>query len=315
MNWERVDIIKYKLFENFFLKDFSQINIITGPNNVGKTALLEVLFLGGVGVTPEGLIGGLGKIFKYRNFSPYPLKIKERFLDFLESLGEINIKFDDRELKIKLNKNTIESTINVKVDNKELEIELDKLKPLKIDDFIKNVNYIPSCFDERALIEMYSEILKESKEDELNELISKFDNRIKKFKIIPDEQLPLIEMSDKKTIPFSEFGEGFKRFLFYVVAAFNSKNGILLIDEIENGVWYKQFDFVLDNLVKLTKELNIQLFFTTHSYEIIKSFINLGEKNSVLIEMGINKKIDYILYSYEEMLEEIENFKEVRGWK
>lgn len=112
--WEKVQINKYKIFNNFSLEDFSQINLITGPNNIGKTTLLEVLFLGGVGVTPEWLMSGLAKIFKYRNFSPYKFK-NERFTEFLESLSEIDIQFDDRILKIKFNKNAFEANISVKV--------------------------------------------------------------------------------------------------------------------------------------------------------------------------------------------------------
>ena len=42
---KNIEIVKYKCFENFKLENLSRINIITGKNNVGKTALLEAFFL------------------------------------------------------------------------------------------------------------------------------------------------------------------------------------------------------------------------------------------------------------------------------
>ena len=40
-----IEIVKYKGFENLKLENLSQVNIISGENNIGKTALLEALFL------------------------------------------------------------------------------------------------------------------------------------------------------------------------------------------------------------------------------------------------------------------------------
>ena len=40
-----IEIVEYKGFKNLKLDNLSQINIISGENNIGKTALLEALFL------------------------------------------------------------------------------------------------------------------------------------------------------------------------------------------------------------------------------------------------------------------------------
>ena len=40
-----IEIVDYKGFKNLKLDNLSQINIISGENNIGKTALLEALFL------------------------------------------------------------------------------------------------------------------------------------------------------------------------------------------------------------------------------------------------------------------------------
>ena len=42
---ENIEIVDYKCFKDFKLDGLSRINIISGGNNVGKTALLEALFI------------------------------------------------------------------------------------------------------------------------------------------------------------------------------------------------------------------------------------------------------------------------------
>ena len=42
---EEIEIVEYKGFKNLKLENLSQINIISGENNIGKTALLEALFI------------------------------------------------------------------------------------------------------------------------------------------------------------------------------------------------------------------------------------------------------------------------------
>ncbi|CAB5495048.1 hypothetical protein THERMOT_232 [Bathymodiolus thermophilus thioautotrophic gill symbiont] len=42
---KNIKIEKFKCFENFKAKGFSRVNLITGKNNVGKTAFMEACFL------------------------------------------------------------------------------------------------------------------------------------------------------------------------------------------------------------------------------------------------------------------------------
>ena len=42
---DEIEIVEYKGFKNLKLENLSQINIISGENNIGKTALLEALFI------------------------------------------------------------------------------------------------------------------------------------------------------------------------------------------------------------------------------------------------------------------------------
>ena len=40
-----LSISRFRRFENFSMTSLDRVNVLTGRNNVGKTALLEALFL------------------------------------------------------------------------------------------------------------------------------------------------------------------------------------------------------------------------------------------------------------------------------
>jgi len=71
-------------------------------------------------------------------------------------------------------------------------------------------------------------------------------------------------------MPLSTFGTGLQRVLFIVASIMNSKDGIVLVDEIENGIHYSIMPKLWEVIFKLTQQYNCQLFVTTHSEEFMK---------------------------------------------
>ena len=64
----------------------------------------------------------------------------------------------------------------------------------------------------------------------------------------------------------------------------------MLIDEFENGLHYSIQEEVWEKLFKLAKELDIQVFATTHSQDAIKAFSKVAltdkEVDGKLIALG-----------------------------
>ena len=64
----------------------------------------------------------------------------------------------------------------------------------------------------------------------------------------------------------------------------------LLIDEFENGLHYSIQEEVWEKLFKIAKELDIQVFATTHSEDTVKAFCKISvadkEVNGKLISLG-----------------------------
>jgi AAA15 family ATPase/GTPase len=48
---KNIKINNFKCFDNFEAEGFARVNLITGKNNVGKTAFMEACFLGDTDLT------------------------------------------------------------------------------------------------------------------------------------------------------------------------------------------------------------------------------------------------------------------------
>lgn len=77
-----------------------------------------------------------------------------------------------------------------------------------------------------------------------------------------------------KLMPLNLLGDGIRRLLAIVSAVFDAKNGILLIDEIENGFHYTSLKTLWKAVFRAAQDFNVQIFATTHSYECIEAFAN-----------------------------------------
>ena len=71
--------------------------------------------------------------------------------------------------------------------------------------------------------------------------------------------------------PMSVTGDGTKRLLALALSFLRLRNGIMLIDEVENGLHHSALVDVWKNLEWLSREFNVQVFATMHSYECVKA--------------------------------------------
>ena len=81
--------------------------------------------------------------------------------------------------------------------------------------------------------------------------------------------------------PFSlkSMGDGILRLFQIVLALVNAQDGILLIDEMENGLHWSIQPKVWDVVFRLAEKLDIQIFATTHSRDGIEAFDAVWKKN------------------------------------
>lgn len=107
-------------------------------------------------------------------------------------------------------------------------------------------------------------------------------------------------------IPFRSLGGGIRRVRDIVLALVNVKDGMLLIDEIENSIHYSVQLELWQLIFQLAHHLNVQVFVTTHSWDCIEAFQKATQEDTqeegMLIRLSIKKgEIVATLFDQEEL--------------
>ncbi len=74
-----------------------------------------------------------------------------------------------------------------------------------------------------------------------------------------------------RKIPIAYTGDGLTRLLSMILSIVACKDGIVLIDEIESGIYYSKLPLIWKAISKAAKEFNCQIISTTHSYECMQA--------------------------------------------
>jgi hypothetical protein len=90
-------------------------------------------------------------------------------------------------------------------------------------------------------------------------------------RVIVEGGLPLIhgDVGGARLMPLPLMGEGMIKLASIALAISDTRNGVVLIDEVENGIHYSVMKNVWRAINKASKDFNVQVFATTHSRECI----------------------------------------------
>jgi hypothetical protein len=73
----------------------------------------------------------------------------------------------------------------------------------------------------------------------------------------------------EQPIPIGSMGDGMWRMLAMAIALTQCKGGVLLVDEIDTGLHYTVMSQMWGLIFNAAKELDVQVFATTHSYDCV----------------------------------------------
>lgn len=303
----------FRGIRNLSMENLSQINLVVGDNNCGKTSVLEALQF----FKPIGLLGNVYKVAKQRenNFWMTSNSLYENFICMFPHDGsdlEINISgiYNDETLFFKL----AGVQKRIMVDTKELDRIMVSAFHLSGDMETDSFEGVISCKygdvsqEETIKMDVFSGIygtptsesddfrivyvapfehLKGSvinqiiKNDGYKEICLKalqlFDSDIEDMMIFKSDvgNYPVEYLKHKKlgNMPLSTFGDGIKKVLVLSNAIAKAAGGILLIDEIETAIHKKYYDDIFRFIVKACIAFDVQVFITTHSIEAIDGLL------------------------------------------
>lgn len=254
-----IKIHHFKSIEDLELKDLSNINIIVGENNSGKTSLLEAMSILGNENSIKSILNNVSKrSAAYHSSFELFLEIFPRDQDKNKNIKiKSTIKGLTREININGNilrdidinndiDNVFLGNINVKLEDKTVidkNIFIKENKDFKyINDYdiIKIVYVTPYDYYRNDLIENSLENLNDKAKENIISLLNIFDSDIIDFKIVKklniDKSMIYICHNIYGMMPLFSFGDSIKKIFTLGIAMISAKGGILLVDEIESAI-------------------------------------------------------------------------------
>ena len=291
-----IEIENFKTFERIKIDDFEMVNLISGKNNLGKTALLEAIRLNTSSIDINNLFMSIKDVLNKRNNN-----IEIDF--FRENSDNLKIVSNKRAVGLKYENISPEAIIEIKVGNTAQKIQISQIfsGPLLINQYKKSkVNFISTkSIDIGYLSSLYASLVKLGKDEFLDKSLQLFDDNIvsvrqtiqeiQLFQGIPTlQQTPSFQVKIKnqdKPVLLNSLGDGINRFMAIMCAIWASQ------DEIENGIHYTNLFKLWEIIFQVSKDANCQVFATTHSKECIESFHKQNKNNEgMYLELYKNKR-------------------------
>lgn len=306
----------FRCFQDFTLEPLERVNLIAGKNNVGKTSLLEAIFIFINPRNPElpfqlnrlrGITSSIrvADIEEMRGFF-YNQEVEE--VIELSSSEDNNLQ---RVLKISLAESEEPQIISNDDDstsfkpNESLTTEVrtyDRLVLDYQDSFGKKdtshlsltsqgkllsegrllgvgsrpkyplgIYITTSTNSPREDAERFSKLERVGRQDEVLETLRILEPRLQRLTLLVVDRDPIIhgDVGMRELVPLPLMGEGMRRLLSIVLAIANARGGIVLIDEVENGLHYSVMTDVWKAIAYASRLADAQIFATTHSQECI----------------------------------------------
>ena len=286
------------------LSDLGRINVLLGKNNSGKTAFLEAIFLL-LTANPREVLISLNELRGYSagadvseiwNSVFYNWdSTKKTYIRGTEIQGEREYILQIAPLTgspqrneqkgvltgLEFQKTTKGLIFSYKTPFKTFNREITSLtkKPGRRTDDEPEVGLPVTYLSARGSYNSIEEAKRFSKLQLLNkttdvvDALKLVDSRLVNLLVIATEKGSAI-YGDIQTGHFSPIplmGDGMVRVLSIALSLTTSTGGVMLLDEVENGIYYEVMPKIWKMIANTARKLNVQLFVTTHSEECIRA--------------------------------------------
>ena len=111
------------------------------------------------------------------------------------------------------------------------------------------------------------------------EILRMLDEQIEDLFVVLHGAIPVIyvERGSARKEPVSSLGDGINKLLHIALLMLANPKSVVLVDELENGFHYSFFPKLWEIIGRITTETGCQVLATTHSYECINGAVALAE--------------------------------------
>ncbi|PWU05591.1 MAG: hypothetical protein C5B51_14095 [Terriglobia bacterium] len=313
-----IDIKNFRCFKEQKITGLKRFNFIVGESGSGKTALLESIFLAG-GANPEIYFRvrrwrGFSEALQMEGTKyAYESVFRDLFYNFRQETGayirlqdsergyrSLQIGYESNEaldLPLKASSSASEDVFTVppivfkwenpkQISRSEVEVREDgRLKMTGKRDVYPVTFVNPQTINAAQNALRYSELSKRNKESLFFEALHHVFPEVHgvSLEAIAGEfmiHVSLDGLSEK--LPIVDLSGGMNKYISIVLSVISMANGAVIVDEMENGFYYRSLPMMLRNMMELCEENKTQLFATTHSYEFLQSVAEVIRKDDKL---------------------------------
>ncbi len=138
-------------------------------------------------------------------------------------------------------------------------------------------------------VQTFGKLIEQQRDEELLKSLQIIEPSLTKISISAKQSL-LCALGGEKMLPIEVMGDGFNKAIIYLLAIIESENGIILLDEIENGLHVFTQIKLWKLLFKTAKKYNVQVFATTHSLDCLNALSEISQNNEDLSVFRLFKK-------------------------
>ena len=168
-------------------------------------------------------------------------------------------------------------------------------------------------------LHLFSTLVKRKQEGDVLEALRLIEPALERIEVLSEPGGPslYLDIGLDALVPLAVCGEGIVRLFSIIVELIASRNGVLLIDEIDNGLHYTVMPKLWELLGSLVEKHHVQVFATTHNDELMRSALEVfAGKEGVLGLFRIDRRGDrHVMVGYDDEAMEavLETHFEVRG--
>jgi AAA15 family ATPase/GTPase len=297
------EIKNFRILRKLSLNQLGRINLIAGRNNVGKTTLLEAIWIQFVRLN---IFRGLQKMdfsstgtnvpdVWWAIFSNFDTEKKIELTSSRKNVGKevVTIRYINEGQELR----KIQTIQNAEIDRSathspdilaalEMKYERATRQPIMSYGILSStgLNFQPAfrpdlvaifingrTFNVEELANQFGELVKQGQRSVLVDALRIIEPSIESIELLAFSGQVMLwgSLKNGTSTPLSFMGEGINLLARLICAVSFAKNGVVCIDEIENGFHYSIQKDVWKAIHKAAVDFNVQIFATTHSYECI----------------------------------------------
>lgn len=288
-----LELQNFRGLEHVQFENLGRANLIVGGNNAGKTSVLEALTI---------LFGNSSQLQNLpTTFRSAPRNQQNTVEGFWKLLGKngdwtgLQIKTDSDSIKserLPAQRNPDGWQLCLIPPNSPTVMPIVTFEGESIGFSRVTSRYRSSVLstkqqDPGEISELFNQIAPLNPENELRleELLkASIEPRLRRLRYARPQKtnthLVYADVGEGPMLPFTQLGQAFSRALQVYCEIFANRPKILLIDEIENGLYHEGLEDYWSGLLEVLEDQDVQLFATTHSRECMEAAHRAAKKRA-----------------------------------